>query len=180
MAPRRKYYGPAEEYEKKLDKVMKRFGVSDYRYDWNRESAYVEFCYCGQWYHFDNDFKKTKAAAEKTHKNITYVSDLFAQIVLALESLARLTEQGLYSLQYWIEGMKMLPAAASVPACFAALGFDHIPTEEELKQRFRARAKTAHPDAGGTAEEFEVLKKNYLACQSYLLDNGSESEKGAN
>ncbi len=22
----------------------------------------------------------------------------------------------------------------------------------------------------GTAEEFEVLKKNYLACQTYLLD----------
>lgn len=179
MAQRRKYYGPAEEYEKKLDRVMKRFGVSNYKYDWNRESAYVEFCYKGQWYHFDNDFRKSKKSAEKSHKNITYVSDLFAQIVLSLEALARVTELGIYSLQFWIEGMKMLPPTTNVPACFAALGFDHIPTEDELKQRFRARAKTVHPDAGGTAEEFEVLKRNYLECQSYLLDNGSENQKGA-
>lgn len=170
MAPRKKYYGTTEEYERKLDRVMKRFEVSDYRYDWNRESTYVEFCYHGQWYHFENNFGKAKNAEKKTHKSISYTSDLFAQIVLALESLARLTEQGLYSLQYWIEGMKMLPPASNIPACFAALGFDHIPTEEELKQRFRARVKTVYPDAGGTAEEFEVLKKNYLACQTYLLD----------
>lgn len=177
MAPRKKYYGSTEEYEKKLEKVMKRLDVSKYRYDWSRESTFVEFCYHGQWYHFDNNFVKAKDAAEKTHKNITYVSDLFAQTVLALEALARLTEQGIYSLQFWIEGMKMLPSAPKVPACFAALGFDHIPTEEELKQRYRARAKTVHPDAGGTAEEFEVLKRNYLACQSYLLDNENQGKE---
>ena len=122
---------------------------------------------------FDNNFKKADQAAAKTHKRIVYVSDLFAQIVLALESLARLSEQGLYELSYWIEGMKILPQAASIPACFVALGFDHIPeTEEELKQRFRKRAKTAHPDGGGSSEEFDVLKRNYLECQKFLLDNG--------
>lgn len=168
-----KYYGTSEEYEKKLKKVMERLGVSEYRYDWNRQETYVEFLYKGQWYHFDNNFKKADQAAAKTHKRIVYVSDLFAQIVLALESLARLSEQGLYELSYWIEGMKMLPQAASIPACFVALGFDHIPeTEEELKQRFRKRAKTAHPDGGGSSEEFDVLKRNYLECQKFLLDNG--------
>lgn len=169
----KKYYESADVYEQKLKRVMDRLGVSEYRYDWNRKETYVEFCYQGQWYHFENSFDKSEKAYEKTHKHIRYVSDLFAQIVLALESLARLTEQGLYSLQYWIEGMKMLPAASSVPPCFAALGFDRIPTEEELKQRFRSRVKTVHPDAGGTAEEFEVLKRNYLECQSYLLDKSA-------
>lgn len=170
---RQKYYGAIEAYEQKLERVMKRLDVQTYRYDWNRKEAYVEFCYKGQWYHFENNFEKAEAAAKKTHMHISYVSDLFAQIVLALESLARLTEQGLYSLQYWIEGMKMLPPAAAIPPCFAALGFDHIPTEEELKQRYRARTKVAHPDAGGSAEEFEVLERNYRECQKYLKENRS-------
>lgn len=39
MAPRKKYYGTTEEYERKLDRVMKRFEVSDYRYDWNRDGS---------------------------------------------------------------------------------------------------------------------------------------------
>lgn len=71
MAPRKKYYGTTEEYERKLDRVMKRFEVSDYRYDWNRESTYVEFCYHGQWYHFENNFGKAKNAEKKTHKSIS-------------------------------------------------------------------------------------------------------------
>lgn len=69
--------------------------------------------------------------------------------------------------------MKMLPPAADIPPCFAALGFDHIPTEEELKQRYRARTKVAHPDAGGSVEEFEVLERNYRECQKYLKENRS-------
>ena len=170
MNQRKKWYEGSDTYEQKLERVMKRLGVSEYRYDWNRKEAFVEFCYHGQWYHFENNFDKAEKACEITHRRIYYVSDLFAQIVLALENLARLTEQGLYSLQYWIEGMKMLPPAANVPPCFAALGFDHIATEDEVKQRYRSRAKTAHPDAGGSAEEFEVLKRNYLECQSYLLN----------
>lgn len=167
----KKHYGSSEEYEQKLKRVMDRLGVSEYRYDWNRTETYVEFCYKGQWYHFENNFEKSAKAYEKTHKKISYVSDLFAQIVLALESLARLTEQGLYELSYWIEGMKMLPPASSVPACFAVLGFNHIPnTDEELKQRFRQLVKVAHPDGGGSEEQFQVLKRNYLECQAYMLE----------
>lgn len=170
--PRKKYYGPPDTYEQKLDRVMKRLGVTEYRYDWNRKDTYVEFLYKGQWYHFDNSFEKAAAAAEKTHKEISYVSDLFAQIVLALEDIARLSEQGLYGLSHWIEGMKMLPSAKSIPTCFVALGFDHIPqSDEELRQRFRKRAKETHPDTGGSQEEFEVLKQNYLLCQEYMLNH---------
>lgn len=173
----KKYYGSAEEYEQKLERVMKRLGATEYRYDWNRKETFVEFSYKGHWYHFENNFEKAAKASEKTHKRIVYVSDLFAQIVLALESLARLSDQGLYDLSYWIEGMKMLPQAADIPACFIALGFNHIPeTEEELKQRFRKRAKETHPDTGGSAEEFEVLKQNYLKCEAYMLDHGKQAE----
>ena len=167
----KKHYASSDEYEQKLKRVMTRLGVSEYRYDWNRTETYVEFCYKGQWYHFENNFEKAAKAYEKTRKKIFYVSDLFAQIVLALESLAQLTEQGLYELSYWIEGMKMLPSASSVPACFAALGFDHIPAEDELKQRFRQLAKVAHPDGGGSEEQFQVLRRNYIECQTYILEN---------
>lgn len=171
----KKYYGASSEYENKLKRVMDRLGVTEYRYDWNRQETYVEFQYKGQWYHFDNNFSKAEQAYEKTRKHIVYVSDLFAQIVLALEDLARLSEQGLYELSYWIEGMKMLPQAPNIPACFGALGFDHVPdSEEELKQRFRQLAKVSHPDGGGSAEQFQVLKRNYLECQNYMLDHGAD------
>lgn len=38
----KKYYGSAEEYEQKLERVMKRLGATEYRYDWNRKETFVE------------------------------------------------------------------------------------------------------------------------------------------
>ena len=43
----KKYYEAAEVYEQKLKRVMDRFGVTEYRYDWNRRETYVEFLLSG-------------------------------------------------------------------------------------------------------------------------------------
>lgn len=45
--------------------------------------------------------------------------------------------------------------------CFIDLGFDSIPTEKELKARYRQLAKENHPDRGGNPEEFEKINKAY-------------------
>lgn len=98
-----------------------------------------------------------------------HVSDLFAQLVMTLEDIARMTERGIYELQSWIEGMKALPAPrAAVPPCFQAMGFTDIPeSEEEIKTQYKRMAKVMHPDAGGSAAAFDALTANYKACLEY-------------
>lgn len=102
--PSRKIY--SGDYEAKLARVMERLGAESYNYDWTRAACFIEFIYHGQLYRFEHSVEKAK-----THgQNIVHVSDLFAQLVMTLEDIARMTERGIYELQSWIEGMKALPA----------------------------------------------------------------------
>jgi len=56
--------------------------------------------------------------------------------------------------------MKYLPPPPEVPSFFRVLGFEHIPAgPEEVKAQYKKMAKLLHPDAGGTQEDFEILKK---------------------
>ena len=169
MASRKKY-ADSERYEQKLARVMERLGVKEYRYDWSRTDTYIEFFYKGNLYRFEHSLKKAQEHGQK----IQYVSDLFAQLVMSLEDLARLSERGIYELQSWIEGMKALPAAATVPACFASLGLDHVPaSEDEVDKAFKRMAKLAHPDVpGGSNEAFVALKESYSECLAWLERNG--------
>ena len=164
MMPSRKIY--SGDYEAKLARVMERLGAESYNYDWTRAACFIEFIYHGQLYRFEHSVEKAK-----THgQNIVHVSDLFAQLVMTLEDIARMTERGIYELQSWIEGMKALPAPrAAVPPCFQAMGFTDIPkSEEEIKTQYKRMAKVMHPDAGGSAAAFDALTANYKACLEYL------------
>lgn len=60
------------------------------------------------------------------------------------------------------------PLSIDIPDCFRAMGFDKIPSEEKLKEQFRKEALQAHPDTGGTAKKFIILKNNYEKCKEYL------------
>lgn len=92
---------------------------------------------------------------------LQYGSDAFAQVVLALEDLARMVERGIYELSTWVAGMKYLPPPIEIPSFFRFLGFDQIPTgPEEVKERFRTLSKQFHPDADGNARDFEALKRS--------------------
>lgn len=163
-APANKY-GTTKQYEKKLQRVMERLGVTKYQYDWTRSETYIEFVYKGNLYRFEHSLKKAK----EHQQNITEVSDLFAQLVISLEDLARLSERGIYELQSWIEGMKALPQAVSVPACFAVLGLDHVTQDEaELSKAYKVMAKLKHPDMpGGSDAAFQQLQKAYKMCLTY-------------
>ena len=97
-----KQYGDVSTYEGKLENVMKRLGAEEYNFDWSRTACWVEFRYKGQLYRFEHSVENAKMHGQ----HIVYGSDVFAQVVLALEDLARMTERGIYELQTWNIGMK--------------------------------------------------------------------------
>lgn len=171
MATRKQYTAGAEAYVSKLARVMERFGASDFNYNWDRHMAWVEFRLKGQLYRFDHSVEKAKARGF----NLTYGSDVFAQLVIALEDLARMAERGIYELQTWLAGMKYLPPPIETPACFRALGFGDIPADvEEINARYRTLAKQAHPDAnGGTEEKFIKLQEAARAAVKYIEEKGA-------
>lgn len=154
-------YAAPETYEAKLEKVMGRLGVEQYDYDWSRFECWVSFTYKGQPYRFSHSIENAK-----THGvDVRYGSDVFAQVVLSLEDLARMVERGIYDLSTWVAGMKYLPAGKALEPCFAGLGFiDRPETEEEVKAQYRRMAKGMHPDAGGDAAAFAALQENYQRC----------------
>lgn len=155
MAQRKQYASP-DAYEAKLARVMERMGAADHNYNWDRHMAWVEFRLKGQLYRFDHSVEKAQARGFK----LTYGSDVFAQLVISLEDLARMAERGIYELQTWLVGMKFLPPPAVVPECFRELGFDTVPANaEEVRARFKTLAKQAHPDGGGSGEVFTVLQE---------------------
>lgn len=155
MATKKKYASP-DTYKAKLERVMERMGVEDYNYNWDRFSAYVEFRRKGQLFRFDHSVEKAAARGIE----LTYGSDVFAQLVITLEDLARMGERGIYELQTWLEGMKFLPPPEILPECLKILGFESIPSSaEEVKTRYKTLAKQLHPDMGGSQEAFVALQK---------------------
>ena len=48
-----------------------------------------------------------------------------------------------------------------MPDCFYFLGFNSMPSEAELKHKYRELAKQHHPDKGGDPKEFEKITKAY-------------------
>ena len=163
-----KQYADAAIYEKKLRNVMARFSIPENQYSWDysRKSAWVEFYYKGQLYRFEHSVENAKAHGQ----DISYGSDIFAQIVLALEDLARISGRGIYDLQTWVVGLKAIAPRSSVPSFFAVLGLDHVPaTEDEIDQAYRMMAKLYHPDAGGSNDAFVRLQNARDEAKQYLL-----------
>lgn len=156
-----KQYADPATYEAKLEKVMGRLGVESYDYDWSRFECWVSFTYKSQPYRFSHSIDNAK-----THGvNIRYGSDVFAQVVLSLEDLARMVERGIYDLSTWVAGMKALPAASNIEPCLVALQFDRKPeTADEVKARYKQLVKVLHPDVGGSEQAFLRLKENYEKC----------------
>lgn len=160
-----KRYSNAQNYEVKLGKVMNRLGVESYDYDWSRKECWVMFVYKGQQYRFSHSLDNAKAHGV----DISYGSDLFAQVVLSLEDLARMVERGIYDLSTWVAGMQYLPAPKKIPECFVILGFNDIPTTtEEVKANCRRLKKVFHPDNGGSETEFIRLMKAEKEALEYL------------
>ena len=76
----KKQYATPDVYERKLEKVMTRFGVEEYDYNFDRHGCWVQFRIKGDMYRFDHSTTKAKERGV----NLAYGSDAFAQVVLAL------------------------------------------------------------------------------------------------
>lgn len=167
-----KKYAEPQTYEAKLERVMERLGVEKFDYDWTRRECWIEFWYRGQLYKFAHSV----ANAQAHGIDIQYGSDVFAQVVLSLEDLARMVERGIYDLSVWVAGMKYLPEAQSIPSCFVAMQFQVIPENANtVQERYRKLAKVAHPDTGGSAEQFEALQKAYRQAMGYFVERGDQT-----
>lgn len=160
----KKLYGPTDEYKRKLWRIMERLGVKEYNFNWDRWGAWVQFRYKNNLYMFDHSVAKARARGLK----LDFGSDAFAQIVLSLEDIARMVERGIYDLQTWVAGLKMLPPATEIPQCFKTLLFNKVPSLEEVEKRYREFAKAVHPDAGGSEEGFINLRQAYDQAKAYL------------
>ncbi len=155
MATRKKY-AEATTYERKLEILEERMDLSDVNYNFDRHGAWIEFRYKGELYRFDH----TVESAREHGQDIYYGTDVFAQIVLAIEDLARITSRGIYDLKTWVAGLKYLPAPEAILPCFKVLGFKATPNDRgEVNARWKNLAKKYHPDTGGDPEHFQVLKK---------------------
>lgn len=166
-----KKYSASVDYEKKLKTIMDKLGVEKYNYDWTRKDCYIEFFYKGQLYRFEHSIEKAAKSGEK----ISYVSDCFAQLVLTLEDIARMTARNIYELSAWIEGMKTLPKPKDIPQCFLLLGFTDIPDDvSEIKSAYRSLAKIYHPDIGGNKEDFEKYTKAKDDCLEFISRSEQE------
>lgn len=163
---KKQYSGTSEDFERKLNRVMARLGVEKYQSNWsqgkNGASCFVEMLYGGKTYRFENSSKKSAVCG----RNLTYVSDLFAEVVYSLEGLARAVEKGIFTLDMLLAGVPALPSASSLEPCFKAMGFSTMPTSaEEITEQYRRLAKVLHPDApGGSEASFKALSENYEAC----------------
>ena len=168
----KKQYADPDTYERKLKNVMARLGVDDYDYNFDRHGCWVQFRIRGELYRFDHSVIKAKARGV----NLVYGSDAFAQVVLALEDLARMVERGIYELQTWVAGMRYLPPTIEVPSFFKFLGFTEIPAGGvvDVQDRYRTLAKTMHPDAGGNEADFKALKDAAERAKAYFVERGGE------
>lgn len=161
----KKQYGAVDNYEQKLSRVMERLGIKEFNYNFDRFGCWVEFRYRSELYRFDHSIEKAKARGVE----LRYGSDAFAQVVLALEDLARMVERGIYELSTWVAGMKYLPQSVEIPSFFRFMGFESIPSgQEDVKERYRHLAKKMHPDAGGSQEDFILLTEVTEKAMKYF------------
>lgn len=168
--PPKKQYADVDFYERKLHTVMERLGASEYNWNWDRHGGHVDFRYKNEWYRFEYSVQKAQSRGFK----LQYGSDAFAQVVLTLERLALMVEKGIYELSAWVAGMRFLPPPADVPGFFRVMGFTEIPQSiADVNERYRTLAKTMHPDAGGSMEQFTKLQEAAIQAKRYF-DKGDQ------
>ena len=103
---KRPHYVEAKRYEDKLKRVMKRLDIYDFKYEYDSNTAWIEFVYKNEKYRFEHGVQKARVRDIELEDG----DAAFSQLVLALEDLSRLVERGIYDLQSWIVEMMMLPA----------------------------------------------------------------------
>jgi hypothetical protein len=85
------------------------------------------------------------------------IHDNIRSIGLAIEHLRGLERHGgATMMERAFEGFTALPSPDAID-CFKTLGVPPTATPEQISEAFRAKAKSAHPDAGGSTEAMTKL-----------------------
>lgn len=93
-----------------------------------------------------------------------------------IEAMRGMNRWGVGSVAQAFSGYKALPAPEDPKTWWSVLGLDMPPTRlEDAKAAYRKRAMVAHPDRGGSAEAFEVLRSAWSAAQSAFRPKGGAS-----
>ena len=90
------------------------------------------------------------------------VQENLQAIHLIIESRrTELRHGGLHLLRQAFSGFKALPEASGSETWYKILGVKTNANADEIKSAYIAKAKTAHPDAGGSSELFNKIKTAY-------------------
>jgi hypothetical protein len=68
---------------------------------------------------------------------------------------------GCTSIEQAFQGYRAIPEKCGGPSWWALLAIPSTATKEQIKDRFRELAKTAHPDKGGSPDQWNVLQQAY-------------------
>jgi len=85
------------------------------------------------------------------------VADNIAAVAAHVEALRAIERYGVGSVDQAFAGYAALPAKSETWRSTLGFGPDDIVTEARVLAAFRERARTAHPDAGGTHEAMAAL-----------------------
>ena len=91
-----------------------------------------------------------------------------------LEQEAADLERSIAATERMREEKERLQAANEAP--FTALGLSSGATSEDVRRAYKQRAKSAHPDGGGSAAQFRTLRRHYERAMRSL---GAEEKGGA-
>lgn len=76
-----------------------------------------------------------------------------------LEAMRGLERWGVTECDRAFTGFAALPETASVPTCWQVLGIERTKDTASIDAAFKVKAKTAHPDLGGSSEAFDELAR---------------------
>lgn len=80
-------------------------------------------------------------------------------IALTIEAMRGMERWGAkHMITAMFSGFTALPAKTG-PSCWDVLGVSPEATEDQILNAYRAKAKTAHPDKGGSSEAFDQLSQ---------------------
>ena len=153
-----KKYADKKYYQNKLEKIMIKLDIEKYNYRWTKTDAYIRFKYKNQWYQLNHNIEKANINRTSDNKLI-YGSDVFAQLVLALEDLSRMSEYNIYDLSEWLSNMEVT-YNNELPDCFKKIGFTGIvvPKQDVLEQKIKEYKKVLYPgNYFGDSEKYKEL-----------------------
>lgn len=161
-------YAGSKYYQTKLSNIMKKLGIDRFKYQYQNDTAFINFKFGSSWYQLDHSIAKARI----NNPGINNAEDVFAELVLTMEDLQHIADRNITSFKNLISPFELKPGRVELPECFTKLGFDgrFMPAEKHVEYKYNDLAKVLDPDKTqfGDKEKFEELQKIRLECLDYI------------